>query len=250
MSESSQSFSNFTFQAIGVARTPFKDKFGIPRQPSLASRLKGLLKFQDHPDLKTALKSMETFSHLWVVFVFHKHGGKDWKPSIRPPRLGGAEKVGVLASRSPHRPNPIGISVVKIEKINLEAQGGPEVEVSGVDLLDETPILDVKPYIPYADSVPDAVAGWAAAPIRRTELEWSSEARNDLLAADPKGELELEMMITEVLELDPRPAFQQKQIPVGERASEGAKFGFDLVGYEIKYQIQGGKFLVLSVKPC
>ncbi|MCE3010604.1 MAG: tRNA (N6-threonylcarbamoyladenosine(37)-N6)-methyltransferase TrmO [Proteobacteria bacterium] len=237
----------FTFQAIGVVRTSFKDKFGIPRQPGLASKLRGILKLHSDPDLKTALNRLETFSHLWVLFVFHEHGGRGWKPSIRPPRLGGAEKVGVLASRSPHRPNPIGMSVLKIESIDLEAKGGPEISVAGVDLLDGTPILDLKPYIPYADSLPHASAGWADEPIERVEVIWSEPALTEVKVADSDGDKELREMITEVLELDPRPAFQKKQIPVSEISSEGAQFGFDLFGYEIKYKIQNGKFVIQSV---
>ncbi|RYE65209.1 MAG: tRNA (N6-threonylcarbamoyladenosine(37)-N6)-methyltransferase TrmO [Rhizobiaceae bacterium] len=190
---------DFTFSAIGVVHTPFREKFGIPRQPGLVSAAKGVIKVLDKPDLKTALRSLEEFSHLWIVFVFHEHGGKSWKPSIRPPRLGGSKKVGVLASRSPHRPNPIGLSAVSIERIDLEATGGPEIHVSGVDLLDGTPVLDLKPYIPYADSLPAANAGWASEPIERVTLAYTPEARTTLRKlARP----DLEAMITEVLELD------------------------------------------------
>ena len=237
---------DFTFSAIGVVHTPFREKFGIPRQPGLVSAAKGVIKVLDKPDLKTALRSLEEFSHLWIVFVFHEHGGKSWKPSIRPPRLGGSKKVGVLASRSPHRPNPIGLSAVSIERIDLDATGGPEIHVSGVDLLDGTPVLDLKPYIPYADSLPAANAGWASEPIERVTLAYTPEARTTLRKlARP----DLEAMITEVLELDPRPAFQKRQLPVTATESAGLKFGIEILDTEIKYEIRDGSFLITSVEP-
>ncbi len=235
---------SFHFESIGHVRTPFNDKFGIPRQPGLVSQAKGVIKIHADPDLKTALKSLEQFSHLWIVFVFHEHGGKNWKPSIRPPRLGGNVKVGVLASRSPHRPNPIGLSAVAIESIDLEAKGGPEIHVSGVDLLDGTPVLDIKPYIPYADSIPEANAGWASEAIPRYEVKFSEEALAEITKRDPSGEKNLKALIIEVLELDPRPAYQKRQLPVDDPKTTGLRFGFDMLGNDVKYEICDGYFLV------
>jgi tRNA-Thr(GGU) m(6)t(6)A37 methyltransferase TsaA len=234
---SSSETSGFHFKAIGFVRSPFKDKFGIPRQPGLAASARGVIKIGPSPDLKTALRSLEEFSHLWIVFVFHEHGGKNWKPSIRPPRLGGARKVGVLASRSPHRPNPIGMSAVAIEKIDLDADGGPEIHVSGIDLLDGTPVLDIKPYIPYADSIPSANAGWASEPIERVRIVFADDID---VAAD------IRQVIIDVLELDPRPAFQKRQLPVCAENS-GVKFGIEISGHEVKYEIADDEFLVKSV---
>lgn len=238
---------SFEFSAIAEMRTPFKDRFGVPRQPGLAQEAKGVIKFYQDPNLKTALKTLEQFSHLWIVFVFHDHGGKDWKPSIRPPRLGGREKVGVLASRSPHRPNPIGISVVDIQKIDLEALGGPEIHVGAVDLIDGTPVLDVKPYIPYADSVPTANAGWADAPIPRYEVIFTSQAEQDLLKYDGQGHLNLKQMILDIVELDPRPAFQKRKTPVGEAHSIGLRFGIDILDYDVKYELSENGFIILEI---
>jgi tRNA-Thr(GGU) m(6)t(6)A37 methyltransferase TsaA len=224
---------DFHFRAIGVVRSPFKDKFGVPRQPGLAAAARGVVALNDDPDLRTALRSLDQFTHLWIVFVFHEHGGRNWKPSIRPPRLGGSEKVGVLASRSPHRPNPIGLSAVAIERIDFERG---EIHVSGVDLIDGTPVLDIKPYIPYADSITDAGSGWASAPIAR----WPVTFASDVVVND-----ELRAMIVDVLELDPRPAFQQTQLPVA--TSDCAKFGIKIEGREVKYEIRSGGFFVTSV---
>lgn len=237
----------FKFEAIGQVRTPFKDKFGVPRQPGLASEAKGIIKLYADPDLKTALRSLEEFTHLWIVFVFHEHGGRNWKPSIRPPRLGGNRKVGVLASRSPHRPNPIGLSAVTIEKIDMEAAGGAEIHVGGVDLIDGTPVLDIKPYIPYADSIPAASAGWASEPIPRYPVRFSAEAEAELLRRDPEGEKNLRALIVQVLELDPRPAFQKRQLPPTEASSWGTRYGIDVLGHDVKYEIQEGEFLVFNI---
>lgn len=237
----------FKFTAIGTVQSPFKDKFGIPRQPGLVSQAKGLIKIHDDPDLKTALRSLEEFSHVWIVFVFHEHGGRNWKPSIRPPRLGGARKVGVLASRSPHRPNPIGLSAVLLEKIDLEAEGGPEIHVAGIDLLDGTPVLDIKPYIPYADAIPDANAGWASEAIIRTPVKFSEEAEAEILKRDPVGEKNLRALIIEVLELDPRPAFKKRQAAVADPTTWGSRYGFDLLGNDVKYEIREACFWVYAL---
>ena len=238
----------FEFAAIGHVRTPFKDKFGVPRQPGLAAEAKGVIKLHSNPDLKTALRSLEEFTHLWIVFVFHEHGGKSWKPSIRPPRLGGNRKVGVLASRSPHRPNPIGISAVTIEKIDLEAEGGPEIYVGSVDLVDGTPVLDIKPYIPYADSFPEAGAGWASEPIPRAKVEFSDVALAEIKKRDPGGEARLQQMIVSVLELDPRPAYKKRQFPVSDSKSWGQRYGFEVLGHDVKYEIQENQFLVFTIQ--
>ncbi|WP_295901498.1 tRNA (N6-threonylcarbamoyladenosine(37)-N6)-methyltransferase TrmO [uncultured Bdellovibrio sp.] len=237
----------FSFSAIGIVRTPFKDKFGVPRQPGLAAEAKGVIKLNPDPDLKTALKSLEEFSHLWIVFVFHEHGGKNWKPSIRPPRLGGNRKVGVLASRSPHRPNPIGISAVSIEKIDLDAEGGAEIYVGGVDLIDGTPILDIKPYIPYADAIPEANAGWASGDIPRYPVQFTEDAEAEIAKRDPRGEKKLRALIIDILELDPRPAYQKRQLPVEDEKTWGTKYGFDVIGNDVKYEIREGYFLVYAL---
>ncbi len=242
-----KSTESFEFNSIGHVKTMFKDKFGIPRQPGLVSQAKGIVKLNNDPDLKTALRTLDQFSHLWIIFVFHEHGGKSWKPSIRPPRLGGNVKVGVLASRSPHRPNPIGISAVTIEKIDLDAAGGPEITVGGVDLLDGTPVLDIKPYIPYADSIPDANPGWASAPIMKSPVHFTDEALVDLQLKDADGQQALRDIIIEVLELDPRPAFQKRKNPPTDPSTWKSRYGFAVLDYDVKYEIREDGFWVLSI---
>jgi tRNA-Thr(GGU) m(6)t(6)A37 methyltransferase TsaA len=236
----------YGFTPIGFVRSPFKDKFGIPRQSALAVAAKGVIKFNDDPDLITALKTIETFSHLWLVFVFHDHGGKNWKPSIRPPRLGGRTKVGVLASRSPHRPNPIGLSPVKIEKVDLHAAGGAEIVVAGLDLLDGTPILDVKPYLPYADAIAEAKAGWAEEIIQTFPLSFSVEAERALLEI-AKTHPEFPALLQQILEIDPRPAYQKRDFSISAPESQGLRYGIEIADHEIKYVIEGGGLLVQQI---
>lgn len=236
------------FAPIGYVHSCFKEKFGIPRQPGLVKQAHGFIKLLDNPDLKTAIRALESFSHIWLIFVFHEHGSRNWKPSIRPPRLGGAKKVGVLASRSPHRPNPIGLSAVKLERIDPDAPGGPEIHVSGIDLLDGTPVLDLKPYIPYADSIAEANAGWAEEPIHRTEVEFTEQAVASIKKRSKlSGYENLKALIVEMLEIDPRPAFQKRRMPAENPEAQGTRYGFKLFEFDVKWEIQDQKFLVLDV---
>ena len=235
------------FQPIGILQTCFKEKFGIPRQSGLVSDAHGILKFNDEPFLRQALQGLEGFSHIWVIFVFHEHGSKNWKPTVRPPRLGGAKKVGVLASRSPHRPNPIGLSVVKLEKIDLAASGGPELHLSGVDILDGTPILDVKPYLPYADSIPVASSGWAVESIERSEVVITSEAESAIEQASKREGRPLRNLILQIMELDPRPAFQKRESSTKSDEAGGTGHGFRLFNSDVKWEIRNGKLCVTDI---
>ena len=210
------------FEPIGIVRSPFKEKFGIPRQSRLAKSARAeirlpLAKFRD------AVDGLEGFSHLWIIFVFHEAGAS--KVRVRPPRLGGSKKVGVLASRSPHRPNPIGMSVVELDRIEKTAKE-LVIHVRGADLLDGTPVLDIKPYVPYADSVPRAKASWADTPRKRLAVNYSPEALKQCRHADPDGKRQLKRLISEVLRLDPRPAFQHGDADYAFRLAE-----FDVPGY-------------------
>lgn len=237
----------FQFEPIGILHTCFKEKFGIPRQPGLVPHATGVLKLKDDPFYRSAVRELEKFSHLWVIFVFHQHDAKNWKPSIRPPRLGGAKKVGVLASRSPHRPNPIGLSAVKLERIDFDAPGGIELYLSGVDCLDGTPVLDIKPYVAYTDSLPDAHAAWAQSPIERHPVVFSNEARESISKQDTKKYPYLVELIQELLELDPRPAFQQRKLPRTAPESQGTQYGFRLFDFDVKWQIADQVFYVIDL---
>jgi tRNA-Thr(GGU) m(6)t(6)A37 methyltransferase TsaA len=231
----------FKFEPIGTVRSGFKEKFGIPRQSRLAKSARAeirlpLSKFRD------ALDGLEDFSHLWVLFVFHQ--AMTAKLRVRPPRLGGAKKLGVFATRSPHRPNPIGMSVVELERIERTTSKDLKeivIHVRGADLLDGTPVLDIKPYIPYADSIPRARAAWADLPGKKLRVRFAPEARQQCHAADPQGTRGLKRLISEVLSLDPRPAFQRKK---GEEAS----YAFRLEEFDVHWAIRGTDVQVTELK--
>ncbi len=191
-----------TFEPIGTIETPFKERFGTPRQPSLVPSSWGVLRLRPGLNLFGALEGLEGFSHAWLIFVFHENANKAVRAKIHPPRLEG-EKMGIFATRTPHRPNPIGLSAVKIEKVEANA-----VYFSGVDLVDGTPILDIKPYLPSSDSILEASQGWTSTrPERQVTVVFSDQARGDLSkhVGDRAGRFK--SAIQELLELDPRPVF-------------------------------------------
>ena len=152
-----------TLKEIAVIRTDFPEKFGIPRQSGLVEELRSTLVF--HPEFRVpeALRGLEQYSHLWLIWEFSKAVREDWKPTVRPPRLGGNTRMGVFATRSPYRPNPLGLSCVRLEGIDFDAPVGPLLHLSGADLMDGTPIYDIKPYLPYVDCRPEASNGFALA---------------------------------------------------------------------------------------
>ncbi len=237
----------YEFTPIAIAHTPFTQRFGIPRQPGLVPEAKGVIKMDPHPDFQTALRGLEQFSHLWIVFVFHSHGGNKWKPTIRPPRLGGKAKMGVLSSRSPHRPNPIGLSVVELERIDFDAKGGVEIHVRGVDLLDGTPVLDIKPYLPYADSVPTANSGWAHEEIARTPVEFEPLALEKIAHAEANGFPKLKDLIEQLLTIDPRPGFQRRELPPDAEHAQGKDFGLMVRTFDVHWKIENQKFVVYDL---
>lgn len=190
---------DFSLQSIGMVETPFVQKLGIPRQPSLAPSVKGKIILKREFAREDTLRGIESFSHLWILYWCHK--SDSWRETIRPPRLGGKEKVGFLATRSPHRPNPIGLSVVKFEGIDSDKN----LIISGMDILDQTPVLDIKPYLPMWDSIPQANNGW----IDSTEKLISMPVSFDQLAPEQFEELDQEQIqgLRETLCWDPRPAY-------------------------------------------
>ena len=240
--------SEFTFTPIGILSSCFKEKFGIPRQPGLVEEARAVLKLRNEADFHHAVRGLEMFSHVWVVFVFHQHDARNWKPSIRPPRMGGAKKIGVLASRSPHRPNPIGISAVELDRIDLNAPGGIEIHLKGVDFLDQTPVLDIKPYIPYADAITQANSGWAVDPIVRNPVKYSEVAENKVTALQTQNYPNLKKLITGLLELDPRPAFQKRQLSPENPLSHGTEYGFRVLDFDVKWKITDGIFYVYDIE--
>lgn len=205
---------SFSFEPVGIVRSCFPEKFGIPRQPGLVREARAVVELDSRAAFAETVRGLETFSHCWVIFAFHDSLDEGWNPTVRPPRLGGSRRVGVFASRSPHRPNPIGISAVRIERIEPARKGrGPRVHVSGVDLLDGTPVLDLKPYLPYSDSFPRATAGWLppTPARRRRKVTFSPSARAGLRVLESSGYPELRNLIAGLLSQDPRPAHQKDE---------------------------------------
>ena len=231
---------DFRFAPIGVVRSCFTDKFGIPRQPRLVTAAQSRLEFFHEFARSEALAELDGFSHLWVVFVFHDDLGTGWKPTVRPPRLGGRKKVGVFASRAPHRPNPIGISAV--ENLGIERSAGKlYLKLGGADLLDNTPVLDIKPYVPYADAIPDAHAGFAGRPPGRNwQVRFSDAALEQIATLDRDGTRQLALLITQILQQDPRPGYM-------DRYPERTRYAMRLYDLDVHWIIDETGVRVLAV---
>ena len=214
-------------KVIAHIQTDFKDKFGIPRQSGRVPSLLGRIVFEEEYRNPDALRGIEGFSHLWLIFDFSKSHREDWSPTVRPPRLGGNTRIGVFASRSPFRPNSVGLSVVKLERVEKG-----ELIVSGVDLLDDTPIYDIKPYLPFADSIPDAVGGYADDfEDYKLEVEFPEELLNRL----PQDKRQAAI---DCLAQDPRPAYQEDE----------RRYSMAFAGYDIRFVVKENRLTVLEVE--
>ena len=219
---------------IAHIRTDFKEKFGIPRQSGRAPSLLAKIVFEPEYASEEAFREIEGFSHLWLIFDFSLAHRAEFSPTVRPPRLGGDKRVGVFASRSPFRPNPIGLSCVKLVSVERTKTQGTVLIVSGADLLDNTPILDIKPYLPYADCIADAVGGY-------TETYEKRSAKvvfpKELLAKVAKEKRE---GLCECLAEDPRPSYQDDPTRI---------YGMRFADYEIKFKVEKGILTVVNVLP-
>jgi len=228
----------YSLEPIAVVSSPFKEKFGVPRQPGIIpviSQIDFLHPYSD-PD---AFTELDTFSHIWVTFVFHQAMRQSFTPRVRPPRLGGNEKVGVFASRSPFRPNSLGLSVVKL--VGIERSNGKVVlHVEGLDVIDGTPVVDIKPYIPYVDRVEDAEAGYALEPPKQVfQVEFTHEA---VLQLKQYQASHLGQLLVKVLGFDLRPAYKQGQ--------KTGQFGILLDNFNVRYEIRDNQIWVLSINPA
>ncbi|KXO10962.1 MULTISPECIES: tRNA (N6-threonylcarbamoyladenosine(37)-N6)-methyltransferase TrmO [Marinobacter] len=198
-----------TLSPIAITRSCFKDKFGVPRQPGLTRHAHAELLIQSPFDREDAFRGLETASHLWLTFQFHEAIRAEWRPVVRPPRLGGNKKIGVFASRSPFRPNSLGLSVVRNEGL-IRKNGQLVLRISDHDLIEGTPILDIKPYLPFADSVPEASLGWAeSAPTERADVAFSPEASAQLATLPVEEYPDVRALIEDVVSYDPRPSFRR-----------------------------------------
>lgn len=216
--------------------TEFPEKFGIPRQSGLAKALRGRIIFEPQYRNPDALRGLEGFSHLWLIWEFSANRtSRQWQPTVRPPRLGGNAHLGVFATRSPFRPNPLGLSCVEIDSIDLFTEDGPVITVKGADLMDGTPIYDIKPYIRYADSRQQAVCGYVDALKERSlKVVFPSELSGRI------GDTSVIPSLIETLRLDPRPSYHDDP----ERV-----YGLSFAGLNVKFKVNGPVLTVVDVYP-
>lgn len=233
MSEQTPTPEIFPVKIIARIHTDFATKFGVPRQSGLADELQARIVFEPAYRNADALRGMEEFSHLWLIWQFSKAVREDWSPTVRPPRLGGNTRMGVFATRSPFRPNAIGLSSVRLVRVEPNTAEGPVIWVAGADLMDGTPILDIKPYLAYTDSHPDAAGGFADA-VRGHSLA-VDYAPGTLERVPPEKRAALE----QVLAQDPRPGYQEDPDRV---------YGFLFGGWEVKFTVRGNQLTVQSVE--
>ena len=217
---------------IAHIRSDFSSKFGVPRQAGLVEELRAAIVFEPPYRVPEALRGIEGFSHLWLIWEFSKNKRQNWSPTVRPPRLGGDQRMGVFATRSPFRPNPIGLSCVKLEGVELSGPDGPVLVVSGADLVDGTPIFDIKPYIPYADCRPEAVGGFAGA---APEGALTVDIPPDLMERVPEDR---RAALVGVLAQDPRPHYQDDPQRV---------YGFGFAGLEVRFRVADGVLTVTDI---
>ena len=220
-------------EPVAHIRSEFPTKFGVPRQAGLVEELRARVVFEPPYRVAEALRGIEGFSHLWLIWEFSENKKTGWSPTVRPPRLGGNQRLGVFATRSPFRPNPLGLSCVKLEQAELSTLDGPVLWVSGADLVDGTPILDIKPYLPYADCRPDAVGGFAG---EAPEARLTVDIPRSLLAQVPQAHREA---LIGVLAQDPRPPYQNDPDRV---------YGFGFAGLEVRFRVGDGVLTVVDVK--
>lgn len=225
---------------MALLRSPFRERFGIPRQPGLVPDVPGTLVLLPPYDRPEAVAGLEAFSHVWLLFRFHANPPAGPTLTVRPPRLGGNERVGVFASRSPFRPNGIGLSVARLERLEQTPEG-PVLRLRGVDLLDGTPVLDVKPYVPYADAVEGASGGFAAGDVTRLPVRFLAAAEERLGRRADRAEVRA--VIESVVALDPRPGYRQGD-PESDRT-----LGMRLYDFDLRWRVREGVAEVLDLVP-
>ncbi|MGI6270652.1 MAG: tRNA (N6-threonylcarbamoyladenosine(37)-N6)-methyltransferase TrmO [Candidatus Howiella sp.] len=223
-----------SMRIIAHIRSDFPTKFGIPRQSGLVETLRAAIVFEPEYRNPDALRGIEGFSHIWLLWEFSAARREGWSPTVRPPRMGGNTRMGVFATRSPFRPNAVGLSSVRLEGVNLHTPEGPVLYISGADLMDGSPILDIKPYLPYTDAHPDAKSGFApAAPDPRLEVDCPSQLL-ERLPADRREAL------LDVLAQDPRPAYQHTPDRV---------YGMVFAGNDVRFRVEGERLTILEIRP-
>ncbi len=220
---------------VGMIHSCYGAKFGIPRQPRLVKSARATLDLIPPYQNPDAFRGLEAFSHIWILFIFHQSARETWKPTVRPPRLGGNERVGVFASRSNFRPNPIGLSVVELLKVS-----GTTLTLGGGDFLTETPVLDIKPYIPYADSIPTAHGAFAnTAPEASNLVEFSAQTNRKFKTLENEHRPNLKQLIRDMLAFNPRPAYQSDD--------PDRIYGTQIFDLNVRWKQAGQKITVIDV---
>ncbi len=214
-----------TIEPIGIITSCFKEKFGIPRQPGLAPSTRANLNILPPFNRPEAFTGLEQCSHIWLEFIFHQ-SPTNWKPSVRPPRLGGNKRMGVFATRSPVRPNRLGLSVVKLERIDIDGSD-IQLQLSGIDLVDGTPIIDIKPYIPYADKIDDAHNHFAQPLCEHLRVNLNNQSAEFCRNYQLQQHIDLQQLLTEILQQDPKPSYQQ--------ADSARRYGMRLLDLDIHW---------------
>jgi len=233
----------YQFQPIGIVHSCFKEKFGIPRQPGLVPAAEGRLEILPPYNRREAFRALEDYSHLWLVFVFHAALREDWSPTVRPPRLGGNQRVGVFATRSPFRPNPLGLSRAELRGIEYAGQG-VNLLLGAIDLLDQTPVLDIKPYLPYSDAITDARTGMPPSCESATlDLTYSARTEAFLATLERDFATHLRRLIRQILQQDPRPAYLHDN-PARRH------FAMQLYDYDIHWRVCAGVVEIDSIGPA
>lgn len=228
--------STIAIEPIGVIHSCFTEKFGIPRQPGMVKSSQASLELFPPYNREEMVRGLDQFSHIWVQFYFHETVQEGWKPTVRPPWLGGKKRVGVFACRSPHRPNHMGLSVVRLEAVKCSAKGWG-LELSGIDILDNSPVVDIKPYVPYSDAIHSAKCAYAHGEVPVVHVSFSEQAEsycNDYL--DRTGR-DLGPLISEMIRQDPRPATQKHN---------RSEFGMLLWDVNIRWRVEGDRFYIES----
>ncbi len=231
----------FVFEQIGVIRSPYKEKFAVPRQPGLVEDGGGELLLLPPYNQAEAVRGLSDFSHLWVMFIFHQTMEGGWRPTVRPPRLGGNARMGVFATRSTFRPNPLGMSLIELKGVRVK-NGEVALELGSLDLVDGTPVVDIKPYLPFAESQPQARAGFAqAAPAGNMPVRFAPQAEQQLQQHQARYP-QLRRFISQVLAQDPRPAYRK-----GEDIERD--YAVWLLDFNVRWRVVDGHTEVLALDP-
>ena len=232
--------SAFSFEQIGVIRSPYKEKFAVPRQPGLVNS-RGELHLIAPFNQPDAVRGLEAFSHLWVLFVFHQTMEGGWRPTVRPPRLGGNARMGVFATRSTFRPNPVGMSLVELKGIRCQ-KDQVILDLGSLDLVDGTPVIDIKPYLPFAEALPAAKASYAQlAPQADMPVFFTEDIAGQLLALEPRYPA-LRQFISDVLAQDPRPAYRKKEEEMGKT------YAVWLLDFNVRWRVTPSGFEVFALE--